>query len=54
MEPWLCPEMPISIIWVVSKNDLVPDIDDDHDIQWVDIIPDTFTQNLLNVPDDCQ
>ena len=36
-----------------EQNDLVPDIDDDHDIPRVGINPDEFTQTLLNVPDFC-
>ena len=33
---------------VGEQNDLVPDINDDHDIPWVGINPDEFTQVLLN------
>ena len=37
-----------------QQNDLVPDIDDDHDIPRVDINPDELAQTLQNVPDVCQ
>ena len=37
-----------------EQNDLVSNIDDDHDIPRVDNNPDEFAQTLLNVPDVCQ
>ena len=37
-----------------EQNDLVSDIDDDHDIPRVDISPDELAQTLQNVPDVCQ
>ena len=37
-----------------EQNDMVPDVDDDHDIPRVDINSDELAQTLQNVPDICQ